>query len=152
MSCSNPCLVLVGSISWQRLRSDYQQLGRAYSDYAQTLASIELDLTQAQQTLSFLERRFIQEVTWHSHLGAVGASLEALEHAARLITVRERDLDGAYEVVTFYSSLHQECSRAHAEAGARFTAMLMHDRSHREQIEGHLGRIAKVLEELASYS
>ncbi|XP_078151600.1 uncharacterized protein LOC144546886 isoform X2 [Carex rostrata] len=147
-----PCLVLVGSISWQRLRSDYQLLGRAYSEYAQTLASIELDLTQAQQTLSFLEHRFIQEVTWHSHLGAVGASLKALEHAARLITVLERDLDGAYEVVTFYSSLHQECSRAHAEAGARFTAMLMHDRSRRERIEGHLGRIAKVLEELASYS
>ncbi|KAF3339952.1 importin-5 [Carex littledalei] len=147
-----PCLDLVRSISWQRLRSDYQQLGRAYSDYAQTLARIELDLTQARQTVSFLERRFIQQVTWHSHLGAEGASLEVLEHAARLVTVCERDLADADEVVTFYSSWHQECSHAQAEAGACFNAMLMHDRSRRERIEGHLGRIAKVLEELASYS
>ncbi|KAF3339955.1 putative Importin beta-3 [Carex littledalei] len=147
-----PCLELVRSISWQRLRSDYQQLGRAYSDYAQTLARIELDLTQARQTVRFLEHWFIQQVTWHSHLGAEGASLEVLEHAARLITVCERDLAGADEAVTFYSSWHQECSRAQAEAGAHFNAMLMHDRSRRERIEGHLGRIAKVLEELASYS
>ena len=91
-------------------------------------------------------------MTWHAHLGAEGASLEVLEHASRLVTECERDLTGADEVVTFYSSRHQECSRAHAEAGARFNTMLMHDRSSREQIEGHLSRIAEVLDELASYS